>query len=84
MPNTDVTRKITKAVDDGFDAQLKFTADLTRLASLRGRKRRRRISWPAPTRDRGLALDRWKIEVEDIQGRDREFSPAQPCAVPRR
>ena len=68
MLNSDQTKKITRAVDDGFDAQLKFTADLTRLPSLRGQEATAQDFMARAYRDRGLALDRWKIDVEDIQG----------------
>ena len=54
MPNTEATKKITKAVDDGFDAQLKFTADLTRLPSLRGQEATAQDFMARAYRDRGL------------------------------
>src|SRR5262245_66508244 len=61
-------QKIRQAVDDGFDDQLKFTADLTRLPSLRGQESTAQDFMARAYRDRGLSIDRWKIEVEDIQG----------------
>ena len=35
MPDADLTKRIFKAVDDGFDDEVAFTADLTRVPSLR-------------------------------------------------
>jgi len=47
MPDADLTKRILKAVDDGFDDEVAFTAELTRVPSLRrrcaGARRRRRI-----------------------------------------
>ena len=38
MADADLTKRVLKAVDDGFDQQLAFLADLTRLPSLRGQE----------------------------------------------
>jgi acetylornithine deacetylase len=67
MADADLTRRILKAVDDGFDQQLSFLADLTRLPSLRGQEAPAQDFMTRAFRDRGLTVDRWKIEVEDIQ-----------------
>jgi acetylornithine deacetylase len=45
MADADLARRILKAVDDGFDAQVAFLADLTRLPSLGGQE--------APAQDDG-------------------------------
>ena len=42
MPDSDLTKRILKAVDDHFDDEVAFTAELTRVPSLRGERRRRR------------------------------------------
>ncbi|HEY7689420.1 MAG TPA: M20/M25/M40 family metallo-hydrolase, partial [Dongiaceae bacterium] len=68
MPESALTKKIAKAVDDGFDEQIKFTADLTRLPSLRGQEATAQDFMARAYRDRGLAVDRWKIDVDDIKG----------------
>jgi acetylornithine deacetylase len=68
MTDGALKRKIMKAVDDGFDDQVAFTADLTRLPSLRGQEATAQDFMARAYRDHGLAVDRWKIEVEDIQG----------------
>src|SRR5262245_47264137 len=67
MPEAALTKKIAKAVDDGFDEQIKFTADLTRLPSLRGQEATAQDFMARAYRDRGLAVDRWKIDVDDIK-----------------
>ena len=66
MADADVQRRILKAVDDGFDDQVAFLADLTRLPSLRGQEAPAQDFMARALRDRGLSVDRWKIEVEDI------------------
>jgi acetylornithine deacetylase len=38
MADSDVARRTLKAVEDGFDDQIRFTADLTRQPSLRGQE----------------------------------------------
>ena len=59
MPDADLTKRILKAVDDGFDDQVAFTADLTRMPSLRGRE--------APAQDlmaRAMELTRGLVLME--------------------
>jgi acetylornithine deacetylase len=59
--------RIRDAVDAGFDEQVAFTAALTAIPSTRGQE--------APAQDlmaremacRGLGVDRWRIDVADIQ-----------------
>src|ERR1700759_4276463 len=67
MADADLTQRILKAVDDGFDEQTAFLADLTRLASLRGQEAPAQDFMARAFRDRGLTVDRWKINVEEIQ-----------------
>jgi acetylornithine deacetylase len=67
MADADLTKRVLKAVDDGFDQQLAFLADLTRLPSLRGQEAPAQDFMARAFRDRGLTVDRWKIDVEDIQ-----------------
>ena len=55
------------AVDDGFDDEVAFMADLTRVPSLRGREAPAQDLMARAMRDRGLTVDRWKIDVEDIK-----------------
>lgn len=63
----DLRNKIFRAVDAGFDDQVRFLADLTRLPSLRGDEAPAQDFMAAAMRARGLAVDRWKVRVEDIQ-----------------
>jgi acetylornithine deacetylase len=62
-----LSRDIMAAVDAGFDDQVKLTADVTALPSLRGQEATAQDFMAAQYRRRGLAVDRWKINVEDIQ-----------------
>ncbi|UCE31321.1 MAG: ArgE/DapE family deacylase [Burkholderiales bacterium] len=59
--------RIAKAVDAGFDQQVAFLADLTRIPSLRCQEAPAQDFMAAAMRERGLAVDRWKIEVDDIR-----------------
>src|SRR5882672_11449933 len=74
MPDADLTKRILKAVDDGFDDEVAFTADLTRVPSLRGREAPAQDLMARAMRDRGLTVDRWKIDIEDIKNLQ-GFSP---------
>ena len=62
-----LSRGIIAAVDAGFDDQVKLTADVTALPSLRGQEATAQDFMAEQYRRRGLAVDRWKINVEDIQ-----------------
>lgn len=63
----DIRRKILQAVDEGFESQVGFVADLTRLPSLRCQEAPAQDFMAAAMRARGLAVDRWQIRVEDIR-----------------
>jgi len=63
----DLRNRIFRAVDDGFDDQVRFLADLTRLPSLRGQEATAQDFMATALRARGLSVDRWKLRVEDIQ-----------------
>jgi acetylornithine deacetylase len=63
----DVSQKLLRAVDDGFQAQVDFLAELTRFPSTRGHEAPAQDFMAAAMRARGLAVDRWKIAVEDIR-----------------
>jgi acetylornithine deacetylase len=62
-----LSQDIIAAVDAGFDAQVKLTADLTALPSLRGQEATAQDFMAAQYRGRGLGVDRWKIEIDDIK-----------------
>ena len=67
MPTRTLTRRICRAVDAGFAAQVDFLADLVRLPSLRGQEATAQNFMATAMRARGLAVDRWKIDLADIQ-----------------
>jgi acetylornithine deacetylase len=66
MADADLTRRILKAVDDAFDEETDFLAELTRIPSLRGQEAPAQDLMARAFRDRGLSVDRWKIDVADI------------------
>lgn len=67
MPDTELTTKILKAVDAGLQEQIDYTSELVKLPSLRGQEATAQDFMARSMRDRGLTVDRWKINVEDIQ-----------------
>jgi len=62
----DLSRKLLRAVDEGFQAQVEFLADPTRFPSTRGNEARAQDFMAAAMRTRGLTVDRWNVAVEDI------------------
>jgi acetylornithine deacetylase len=62
-----LSRDIIAAVDAGFDDQVKLTGDVTALPSTRGQEATAQDFMADQYRRRGLGVDRWKINVEDIQ-----------------
>ena len=67
MADAEIARKILQAVDDGFADQIDFTAELTRLPSLRGQEAGAQDFMARGFRERGLAVDRWLVKVDDIK-----------------
>lgn len=57
---------IMKAVDDGFEEQIELTAELVKHPSLRGAEHTAQDFVAAAMRERGLAVDRWQVRIEDI------------------
>lgn len=66
--------RILDAVAEGFADQLAFTRDLVRLPSLRGQEHTAQDFVHRALADRGYAMDRWAIDVADIEGHP-GFSP---------
>lgn len=62
-----LARSIMKAVEENFDEQVKVTADLVRIPSRRGREAPAQDFMAAQFARRGLSVDRWKIEIDDIR-----------------
>ena len=73
----ELTHRLIAAVDQGFHAQVDFLAALTRFASTRGREAAAQDFMATAMRSRGLAVDRWKIVVDDI----RELPGFSPVVV---
>lgn len=57
---------ILASVKQGFAEQIAFTQDLIRLPSLRGREHTAQDFMAKTLRDRGYAVDRWAIDVDEI------------------
>ena len=81
MLNDELRQTILSAVDQGFDAQVAFTQDLIRFPSLRGQEHTCQDFIFEAMTSRGLAMDRWAIDVSEI---DLGFGPAPITAGPRR
>nr|WP_298681911.1 ArgE/DapE family deacylase [uncultured Dongia sp.] len=67
MLDQSLAKDIIAAIDAGFDAQLKETMALVSLPSLRGQEATAQDFMARHYRNRGLAVDHWKINVADIQ-----------------
>lgn len=67
MLDQELATRIMTAVDDGFDAQVQLTAELVKFPSLRGAEHTAQDFVAAAMRERGLAVDRWKIELDAIR-----------------
>jgi len=68
--------EILAAIDAGFDKQIDFTRQLVRFPSLRGQEHTAQDFLFDAMRERGLAMDRWAIDVADIE-RHPGFSPVK-------
>lgn len=66
MNDATLSPRILDAVDEGFDAQVQFLADLTRMPSLREQEAPAQDFMAQAMRARGLSVDRWQVRVEDI------------------
>ena len=67
MPDKELEKDILAAVDAGFDAQLAFTRDLVRFPSVRGQEHTAQDFIFEALKSRDLAMDRWAIEVGEIE-----------------
>ncbi|WP_152345889.1 ArgE/DapE family deacylase [Brevibacterium sp. CFH 10365] len=65
--NREVAQAITDAVDNAFDRQLEFTGALIRCPSVRGSEAAIQVRMEQEFADRGLEIDRWRIDEEDIE-----------------
>jgi acetylornithine deacetylase len=62
----DATR-IRKAVDAGFERQVEFTRELVRFPSRRGAEQTAQDFMARALRERGLSVDRWRIDLHAIR-----------------
>ena len=66
MTDADLTRRIREAVDAGFAAQCELTAELVRHPSVRGAEQTAQDFMAGVLRERGYAVDRWRLEPADL------------------
>ncbi len=64
---TDLKTRLFDAVDNAFDRQIAFLAELTAHPSLRGQEQSAQDFMAAELSARGYEVDRWQIDVADIQ-----------------
>ncbi|MGI9492831.1 MAG: ArgE/DapE family deacylase [Geminicoccaceae bacterium] len=76
MLDPELARDILAAVEAGFEKQIAFTRDLIRFPSLRGQEHTAQDFVFDGLADRGFAMDRWSIEVADIETHP-GFSPVK-------
>lgn len=67
MLSDDQAQRIIDSVDRLFNEQLKFTQQLVSLPSLRGQEHTAQDLLFNVMSERGFSMDRWKINVEDIE-----------------
>ena len=65
--DSDLTGKIIASVKNGLGAQLEFTKELVRCPSVRGQEHTAQDLLFQAMKSRGLVMDRWSIDVNDIQ-----------------
>ena len=70
----DLQARILDEVERGFGEQVDFLAELVKFPTLRGAEQTAQDFLAGELRARGYAVDRWKVDVEDIQHL-RGFSP---------
>lgn len=76
MLDQTLSQEILAAVDEAFAAQVAFTQDLVRFPSLRGQEHTAQDFLFEAMRARDLAMDRWAIEISDIENHP-GFSPVK-------
>jgi len=62
-----VARRITEAVDAGFDDQIAFLQELVRRPSVRGQEHLAQDLMFQAMRERGYAMDRWRVDPKEIE-----------------
>ena len=74
--SAELTEQILAAVEEGFEDQIAFTEALGRFPSLRGQEATAQDFLHDALKERGYAMDRWTIEVDDIRHHP-GFSPVE-------
>jgi acetylornithine deacetylase len=72
--NPALVEQLLHAVDDGFDEQLRVTAELVRCPSVRGGEASAQDLMARELAARGYAVERWTIDAEELRPA-RGFSP---------
>jgi acetylornithine deacetylase len=67
MLDKDIAAAISAAVDAGFEAQIRFTQEMVRCPSVRGREHTVQDLMADGMARRGLLVDHWKVRVDDIK-----------------
>jgi acetylornithine deacetylase len=67
MLDADLVSRILWSVDRGFDDQVEFTRELVKFPSVRGAEHTAQDFMATAMRERGLAVDHWQVQVEDIR-----------------
>src|ERR1700688_923217 len=67
MLDAALTTAIMKSVDAGFDEQVALTQELVKFPSVRGAEHTAQDFVASALRERGLAVDRWRIDIDDIR-----------------
>ena len=67
MLDRELTTSLMKAVDAGFDDQVALTAELVKFPSVRGAEHTAQDFVASAMHERGLAVDRWRIDVDAIR-----------------
>jgi acetylornithine deacetylase len=71
-----LAERLLRAVDEGFDEQLRMTEALVRCPSVRGAEASAQELMARELRARGYAVERWTIDPEELRGL-RGFSPVE-------
>ena len=70
----ELAERVLRAVDDGFDEQLRVTMDLVRCPSARGAETTAQDLMARELAARGYAVERWRLDPEELRAA-RGFSP---------
>jgi acetylornithine deacetylase len=67
MVDSALANRILRAVDEGFEEQIQFTAELVKFPSLRGAEHTAQDFVARAMRESGLSVDRWQIDIDEIR-----------------